>query len=161
MRTTESLVPLDEARQLLDNLVASECRGFGDTHNAIRRLERYGLRFWTLRNLRQGKLRGDCTRLLASLERAWLLFHADRAAVDLARVSAALDERQTFGGDLSDLQDLVAEFEELLGQINQKLNAGGSEICHSAAGRGTAASAGLAPQRDTTSAAVPLPGGAR
>ncbi len=128
MRTNEWLVPsmspLEQAEALHRDMVRRESRGFGDTRNAMRRLERVGLPYWTQWNLRAGKLRGDGRALLTRVRTAWVDLLTAQVAADLRALRRELDGEAHDGTDVA---DLLAEAETLLADLEARRAALGRE----------------------------------
>ena len=107
----DAMSALDQAADIHRDLVSRESRGYGDTHNAMRRLEPLGLPYWTQWNLRAGKLTGDGAALLARVRAAYRAWLARRVAADL-EILRALEA----DGDAHATRDVV-EAEALLAEL--------------------------------------------
>jgi hypothetical protein len=63
----------DVAGDYVRRMIEHETRGLGDQHNALSRLEaRYGLPFWSLRNLKSGRAKTVEAGLFARIRAAYI-----------------------------------------------------------------------------------------
>jgi hypothetical protein len=63
----------DVAGDYVRRMIEHETRGWGDQHNALSRLEaRYGLPFWSLRNLKSGRAKTVEAGLFARIRAAYI-----------------------------------------------------------------------------------------
>lgn len=121
---------LERAKEKHWALVARESRGFGDTANAMRRLEPLGLPYWTQWNLRAGRLKRakTCTGDILARVRSALLRHLSASVrADLAALTTELEEAN--GAPETDLANLAAEVREaqtLLADIAQAIETNAS-----------------------------------
>lgn len=102
----------DVAGDYVRRMIEHETRGWGDQHNALSRLEaRYGLPFWSLRNLKSGRAKTVEAGLFARIRAAYIdlcerqvtklqheisiekALNEDDALEDLDREAAALAAR--------------------------------------------------------------------
>lgn len=120
----EDVVPaLERAKTLHRKMVEGESRGYGDTYNAMRRLEtNHGLPYWTQWNLWKDRLRGDGRSLLRRVKAALIDFLIARAAADLRALDDLLGEADG-DADRTDAARLVAEAEALLADLADRREA--------------------------------------
>ena len=102
----------DVAGDYVRRMIEHETRGWGDQHNALSRLEaRYGLPFWSLRNLKSGRAKTVEAGIFARIRAAYIdlcerqvtklqheisiekAMNEDDALEDLDREAAALAAR--------------------------------------------------------------------
>lgn len=108
----EGMSSSDVAGSYVRRMIEHETRGWGDQHNALSRLEaRYGLPFWSLRNLKSGRAKTVEAGLYARIRAAYIdlcerqvtklqheisiekAMNEDDALEDLDREAAALAAR--------------------------------------------------------------------
>lgn len=108
----EGMSSSDVAGSYVRRMIEHETRGWGDQHNALSRLEaRYGLPFWSLRNLKSGRAKTVEAGLYARIRAAYIdlcerqvtklqheitiekALNEDDALEDLDREAAALAAR--------------------------------------------------------------------
>lgn len=69
----EGMSSSDVAGSYVRRMIEHETRGWGDQHNALSRLEaRYGLPFWSLRNLKSGRAKTVEAGLYARIRAAYI-----------------------------------------------------------------------------------------
>jgi len=94
-------------------MVENETRGWGDTDNALTRLEaRYGLPFWSLQNLRTGRAKTVEATLFDRIKAAFV----DHCGKHAARLLHDAEMAKEANVDVADIEDqiraLVARLED-------------------------------------------------
>lgn len=109
----------DVAGDYVRRMIEHETRGWGDQHNALSRLEaRYGLPFWSLRNLKSGRAKTVEAGLFARIMAAYIDL-CERQVTKLQHeisIEKAMNEDDT-------LQDLDREAAALAARIAAKKEA--------------------------------------
>ena len=109
----------DVAGDYVRRMIEHETRGWGDQHNALSRLEaRYGLPFWSLRNLKSGRAKTVEAGLFARIRAAYIDL-CERQVTKLQHeisIEKAMNEDDT-------LQDLEREAAALAARIAAKKEA--------------------------------------
>lgn len=109
----------DVAGDYVRRMIEHETRGWGDQHNALSRLEaRYGLPFWSLRNLKSGRAKTVEAGLFARIRAAYIDL-CERQVTKLQHeisIEKAMNEDDT-------LQDLDREAAALAARIAAKKEA--------------------------------------
>jgi hypothetical protein len=101
------------ATKYVRRMVELETRGFGDTDGAMRRLEgRFGLPFWALWYLRQGRAKKVDSDLLHKIKGAYLNYCESM----ITSLQSELATEKAITPD-ADLEDLEAKASELAAEI--------------------------------------------
>lgn len=119
-RETQSLVhKLMSSAQLassyVNKMIERESRGWGDTTNAMKRLNRrYGLSFWTLNNLRIGRSKTVDASLFNRIKSAYL----DVCERQIANLQHELT-LEKMGTPDAPMEDFEREAAELLAKVRE------------------------------------------
>ncbi len=116
--TTQGVRPMGsatEARGYVLRLVENEVRGWGDTDNALSRLEtRYAIPFWSLNNIRTGRAKTVEAGLFARIRAAYL----DQCERQIALLQHQLAVEKALGDDSH--EDIAAEVQGLAERIKAR-----------------------------------------
>ncbi|WP_027039100.1 hypothetical protein [Mesorhizobium ciceri] len=109
----------DVASDYVRRMVENETRGWGDTDNALARLEaKYGLPFWSLQNLRMGRAKTVEAGLFARIRAAYLA----QCERQISRLQEELKIEKAICGD-DTFEDLEREVSDLVARIQEKKQA--------------------------------------
>lgn len=109
----------DVAGDYVRRMIEHETRGWGDQHNALSRLEaRYGLPFWSLRNLKSGRAKTVEAGLFARIRAAYI----DLCERQVTKLQHEISIEKAMNEDDA-LEDLDREAGALAARIAQKKKA--------------------------------------
>lgn len=109
----------DVAGDYVRRMIEHETRGWGDQHNALSRLEaRYGLPFWSLRNLKSGRAKTVEAGLFARIRAAYI----DLCERQVTKLQHEISIEKAMNEDDA-LEDLEREAGALAARIAQKKKA--------------------------------------
>ncbi len=109
----------DVAGDYVRRMIEHETRGWGDQHNALSRLEaRYGLPFWSLRNLKSGRAKTVEAGLYARIRAAYI----DLCERQVTKLQHEISIEKALNADDA-LEDLEREARSLAARIAAKKEA--------------------------------------
>ncbi len=109
-----------EASGFVRRMVENETRGWGDTDNALSRLEaKYGLPFWSLQNLRTGRAKTVEASLFNRIKAAFV-DHCGRQAARLLHEADMAKEVTPEDVDLGVIQDEIRALQVRLAAAQSK-----------------------------------------
>jgi len=115
----QAMSTVEQAGNLVRRMVETETRGWGDSENALSRLEaRYGLPFWTLNRLRTGRAKTVEAGVFARIRAAYL----DLCQSQVQRLQHEIAIEKALGED-DTIEDLEREARALAAKIAAKKQA--------------------------------------
>ena len=122
-REMSSVDMAGEASGFVRRMVENETRGWGDTDNALSRLEaKYGLPFWSLQNLRTGRAKTVEASLFNRIKAAFV-DHCGKQAARLLHEADMAKEVTPEDVDLGAIQDEIRALQARLAAAQSKKRA--------------------------------------